>query len=355
MTNAGATPNLQMVDTVVNHIKTAALGAGVSDLFNFVSHQIVIAPTLYKDIAIAATVTDPDHAHFTAHALAFTAPLTASNSVASIFEYAQITNPHPLALVSSGNPTGALPTKSLPGSMGTIVDQPAAAAAITAGLTTGILEANLSAANTQTALSTTVAAAVAASLTQNGTNLRGPTNPFFSGSTPSAGSFQQSDGTVGGSSNAQTVGAAGAITGYIAEVTNAGDTTISAITKAVLTASVAGGARPYALAMAQAAGQALRWVAGGSVITATAAADIANAMFPSVTGFATLAQLTNAATFGITQAAAGVIGAGALGLNATGLTPGSGTLTVLATGNNNSDFYQHRSAAGTPVTDIFNL
>jgi hypothetical protein len=68
-----------------------------------------------------------------------------------------------------------------------------------------------------------------------------------------------------------------------------------------------------------------------------------------------LAQLENAVAFGINQAAAGVIGAGALGLNATGLNPGTGSLVIKATGNANSDFYIHRSATGTPVTDIFNL
>ncbi len=368
VTNSSLTPNLQMVDAVVTHIQAeAAIGGatGVSDLFDFVSHQIVIAPSLYRDIAIAATVIDPDHAHFTAHAVAFTAPMTASGAVAPIFEYAQITNPHPLALPTPGNASGALTTKAFPGSpVGAIIDQPAAAAAITAGLTTGILEANLSTANTQTALSSTVAAAVAASLAQNGTLLRGPTSPFFSNGVATAGSFQQSDGGVGTSTNAQTVGAAGAITGYIAEVTLPTDTTISAVTKAVLAAAVGGGARPYALAMAQAAGQALAWVANANfnsgnvnnaTYTAQAAADIANAMAASVSGFATLAQLTNAATFGINQAEAGVIGAGALGLNATNLNAGNNTLTVKATGNNNSDFYLHRSAAGTPVTDIFNL
>jgi hypothetical protein len=282
-----------------------------------------------------------------------------------MFTYAQITNPTPLAMPTLSNPSGALSAKAFPGpTVGVIIDQPAAAAAITAGLTSGILEANLSATDTQNALSSTISAAVAASLTQNGTALRGPANPFNApGDT--ALHFQQSDGGVGTvkSGTQLTVGAAGAITGYIAEVTNSGDATISAITKAVLTAAVGGGARPYALEIAQAAGQALRWVgglnvttaAGGGLVAGNPIFDIATAMASTVTGFATLAQLENAVAFGINQAAAGVIGAGALGLNATGLNPGTGSLLIKATGNSNSDFYLHRSATGTPVTDIFNL
>lgn len=361
----GLNPALQLVRTTVIHIKQEALAGNLNDLFDFVGHQIVTNTSMTKDIAIAATVVDPDHAHFIAGSVAFNNPLNASASVGAIFTYAQITNPTPLALPSLSNPTGALSSKTFPGQpVGAVVDQPAAAAAITAALTTGILEANLSATDTQNALVSSVTAAVAASLTQNGTNLRGPVNPFNApGDTTK--NFQQSDGGVGTvkSGVQQTVGAAGAITGYIAEVTNSGDSTISAITKAVLTAAVGGGARPYALEIAQAAGQALRWVgglnvstaAGGSLVAGNPIFDIANAMASTVTGFATLAQLENAVTFGINQAAAGVIGAGAVGLNATNLNNANGTLVIKATGNNNSDFYIHRSATGAPVTDIFNL
>jgi hypothetical protein len=68
-----------------------------------------------------------------------------------------------------------------------------------------------------------------------------------------------------------------------------------------------------------------------------------------------MTQLENAAAYGINAAANGVIGAGAIGLNATGVNPGTGTFSVSANGNTNSAFYQVRSATGTPVTDIFNL
>jgi hypothetical protein len=364
----GLNPALMMVQQVVTHIKTKELAGTTDDMMDFVSHQIVLNPSLLKDIAIAATVINPDNVQFVAHAVAFNKPLSAKDVVGSLFTYAQITNPTPLAAPTALNPSGALTTKAFPGpTRGVIIDQPAVAAAITAALTTGILEANLSTTDTQTALTQTVSAAMVAALTQNGTNLRGPANPFnFAGDTTKT--FRQSDGASATSiktGTQLTVGVAGAITGYIAQVTNAGDSTISAMTKAVLTAAVGGGARPYALEIAQAAAQALRWVGGASVdvnasptnqVVGNPAYDIALAMAPTVgTGFATLAQLMNAAYFGITEAAAGTIGAGALGLNATGLNPGTGTLVIKASGNATSDFYQHHSATGAPVTNIFNL
>jgi hypothetical protein len=248
------------------------------------------------------------------------------------------------------------------------MDQPAAAAAITAGVTTGIVEANQAAPssfNLQSALSTAVAAAVSASISQNGTALQGLTNPFNAAG-DTGKQFQQSNGSTWNgaspSSNARTVGAAGAITGYIAEVTQPTDTTISPITQAVLTAAVGGAARPYALQMAQAAGQAFAWVTqfAGTPDTTTASNTnpvyaIANAMASVVVQFASLTQLENAVAFGMSQAEQGVIGAGALGLNATNLNAGNGTLSVAASGNPNGNFYIHRSGTGTPVTDIFNL
>jgi len=392
--NSSLAPNLAMVDAVVTHIKSEALsGAGIQDLFDFVGHQIILNPTLTNDIATAATVVDPDNAHFIAHSVAFNAttatnPTGATSSIASIFKYAQIVNPTPYLVPSISNPTGApAGSKSFPGPSvkGKILDQPAAAAAITAGLVTGILEANLdktqltqstttsSVPLTTSALTSAVAAAVANSITAtSATYLRGMTFPF-NNTGDTAKQFVQSDGTASGAPNLntttfgtrseQTFGAAGAITGYIAQVTTLNDSTISPVTAAVLTASVGGNARLFALEIAQAAGQALRWVGGINVSTALSGAlsagnpafDIASAMAPTEVGYANLAQLENAVAFGINQAAAGVIGAGALGLNATGLNPGTGTLNIKATGNANSDFYQVRSATGTPVTDIFNL
>ena len=269
VTNPNVEANLTMVDAVVSHIKMEATGAlpgGFNDLFDFIGHQIILSPSLTKDIAIAATVIDPDQAHFVAHSVAFNNPTAVSNSVASIFAYAQITSPTPYGLPTSPGSSGAFaPGKVFPGvTKGAIIDMPAAAAAITAGLTTGIIEANLSPAATQSALMSTVTNAVTASLAEMGAYLKGPTNPFFQtgvGALP--GQFQQSNGTTGGSSPQQTLGYAGAITGYVAEVTVLNQVTISDMTKAVLTAAVGGTAKQYALQIAQAAGQAFAWVAGG--------------------------------------------------------------------------------------------
>ncbi|HEY3900162.1 MAG TPA: hypothetical protein VGM54_16255 [Chthoniobacter sp.] len=373
--NSGVGANLQIVDTVVTHLQNEALGvgsSGVGDIFGYISQQVVVAPTLTRSIAVAATVTDPDHAHFIAKAIAYQAPMTVYTTVASIFNYAQITNPHPLVLTNSTSFAGAVgSSKTYPGNFGAIMDQPAAAAAITAGLTDGIIASNqaLPISNLTTALSTAVAAAVSASITQNNTTLLGLTNPFNNtGDTTKL--FQQSNGTTWNgatpayttASQSRTVGAAGAITGFIAEVTQPTDTTISPITQAVLTAAVGGAARNYSLQIAQAAGQAFAWVTqfSGTPDTSTASNTnpvyaIAEAMAPTVTGFATLAQLENAVAFGMNQAEIGAIGAGALGLNATNLNAGNGSLVVKATLNANSDFYIHRSGTGTPVTDIFNL
>ena len=342
------------------------------DLFDYVGHQIALAPSLTGDVVIAAIVTDPDNAHYVAHSVAFNAPSVASSTVASIFTYAQITDPQPYGLPTLPSPSGAFAgTKTFAGQLGAIIDQPAAAAAITAGLTTGILEANLSPADTQTDLSSVVAQAVIASLAQNATFLKGPVaghvfnytgNSTGSGGADTTKGFQQSNGTSGGSTTQQTLGMAGAITGYIAEVTNVGDTTISAITKAVLTAAVGGNAKPYALQIAQAAGQAFAWVAYPLQNAPTTIAqvvgnpifDIAAAVFAAAGGNSfSLTQVQFAVQFGISQANAGVIGAGALGLNATGLN--GGILLIKAQGNQNADYYIQRSAAGTPVTDIFSL
>src|SRR5581483_10630174 len=201
--------------------------------------------------------------------------------------------------------------------------------------------------------------------------LQGPTSPFNAtnaASTGYASYFRQSNGlglgtiyTSGG--NTRTVGAAGAVTGFVAQLTYYGDSTITATTAAVLTAAT-NVARGYALQIAQAAGQAFAWVAAGpgagSTFTTTndptlsptaqvagnVAYDIAVAV---LAGNATNAnpssvvtpiqQLMYAAYFGITEANNGTIGAGALGLNATGLS--NNTLQVAPAGNAKSDFYQH--------------
>ncbi|MEI9896279.1 MAG: hypothetical protein WDN28_21055 [Chthoniobacter sp.] len=132
-------------------------------------------------------------------------------------------------------------------------------------------------------------------------------------------------------------------------------------------------AKAYGLQIAQAAAQAFAWVSGGSGTFPTSGFslapsdlhsgnpvyDIALALStvvsnPNPTSTLTLMQqLETRPYFGIVQANHGTIGAGALGLNAKGLT--DDTLVVAPSGNAKGDFYQHYSATGTPVTNIFNL
>ena len=364
--------NLRLVGEVATYARQNSL-TGTTDVLDYVGRQVLANPTLTNDVATAWTVVDPNHAHYVSHAVAFNNPTAASATVRSVFLYTQITSPTPFIQPTLGNPSGAVGAKAyLSGTKGTIIDQPAAAAAITAGYVTGILEANLSPAAERSAIIATVSTAVSAAVVQENALLKGPALPFNFGGDSNGNTiadnlegFRQSNGNGGLVSGARTVGAAGAITGYIAQTTKLGDTSIvkagetasnaGSVAFAVLQASVLGNVRPYALEIAQAAAQALRWVGGASVSAnaAQAAADIANAIAPNVVGVYSLAQLTTAALFGITEAANGTIGAGALGLNAQGLD--NGTITVRASGNNNSDFYVHRTATGAPVTDIFNL
>lgn len=376
---AGKDQTLRLVRDVADYLKTNSI-AETLDILDYVGHQIIDNPTLTRDIAEASVVIDPNHSHFIAHAVGFNNPTNAASAIVGIFKYSQVTSPAVFDRPNAGNPSGApLGAKAyLSGTKGVVIDQPAVAAAITAGIVSGILEGLPSAsqdAARKSALISTVQNAVASAINQNNTNLQGPANPFNFGGDSNPGinpaadtteNFRQSNGGVGTikSGVVRTVGAAGAITGYIAQVTKAGDTSIvkytsgetatvaGSVTFAVLQAAASGGARIYALEIAQAAAQALRWI-GGAGVGAQAATDIANAMAPVTGGFATFAQLFHAATFGIAEAANGTIGAGALGLNATGLD--AGTAVVRAAGNANADFYVHRSATGTPVTDVLNL
>jgi len=412
--NNTAAQALAEVGKVASQAKANALSPTVQVL-PYVGTEVATNPTLTNDIATAWTVVDPDHAHYVATAVAFNSPANASGSVQFVFRYAQITNATPYAQPRGPSGTaasGLLTAKSFPGTLGTIIDQPAAAAAITAGYVSGILQSDPTfrfgvsgTASTATVnnLKSTVAQAVIASVIQGNVNLQGPSptvpvansnavfNDYSYLSQPHSFTYQtyfrQNNGL--GISNTdvftsstgnpfqsnRTTGAAGAVTGFVAQLTYLGDTTISATTTAVLT-SAANSARQYGLQIAQAAAQAFAWVSAGpsanSVFAITPAAatnqtpgnvvyDIAEAvLLGSVTNYNTgvgspslLQQLMNAAYFGITEANNGTIGAGALGLNATGLT--NGTLKIAPVGNAKSDFYQHASVTGTPVTNIFNL
>lgn len=383
--NSNAPTTLIEVAKIAGIAKSNALNPAYLQVFGYVGTEIIAYPTLTKEIASAWTVVDPDHAHWVAASVGFSSPNTAANAVASVFQYTQITNPAPLAQPTSTNPTGALTAKSFPGVRGVIIDQPAAAAAITAGFVTGVIESDptfrfgvgtsaISAA-TKTNLLNVVGAAVIASTSQSGVNLQGSASPFNDTNAASAGYvsyFRQSDGASTTSyftsgANTRSTGVAGAVTGFVSQLTYYGDSTISPITAAVITAA-GNNAKGFGLQIAQAAAQAFAWVSAGpgagstfvfnvanpetNQVAGNVVYDIAKALSGVVTG-STIQQLMYAAYFGITEANNGTIGAGALGLNAKGLT--DGTLKIAPAGNAKADFYQHSSATGTPVTNIFNL
>jgi hypothetical protein len=408
--NNAVSQSLAEVEKVASQAKANALTPTVQ-VFAYVGSEVIANPTLSIDIATAWTVVDPDHAHFVATSIGFNSPTNAAGTVPYVFRYAQITNTTPYAQPTgtTGNAaSGLLTSKSFPGSRGTIIDQPAAAAAITAGYVTGILEADSTfrfgvpgahSSATVTNLQNTVQAAVLASLSQGNVYLQGPTaSPFntsyaslpaYAGFPTYPSYFRQNNGLGTGDANIFTTtgltpnvsnrssGVAGAVTGFVAQLTYYGDTTINSITAAVL-ASAGNSAKAYGLQIAQAAAQAFAWVAAGPADGSTfndfaetsghPIYDIANALLPyvtnpntGVTGAPTLLQqLMNAAYFGISEANKGTIGAGALGLNAFGpnagnLDAGDGSLKVAPFGNPKSEFYKHASATGTPVTNIFNL
>ena len=213
--------------------------------------------------------------------------------------------------------------------------------AILAALTTGILEATqLSAADRKSSLQGVVIESVKALV-----------NPLFNG--PVA-NFAQSNGTVGGSSLTFPKGVAGGITGFVAQMVNPADTTISAdVTNALFQASYNAGlltGTAYTLDIAQAAGQAYGWVSGITAINNPAAAAavssaIANAVRNGYPVLA-LANIQNAVDFGISQANGGV-GAAVPGVGAGGLRD------IIF--NPAAPFYDHHSAQGRPVSNIFSL
>lgn len=280
------------VDTAV-HVNTS-----VSDLFEFVSHLTQQNPKFAADIATGAVGVAPSYAHVTAHAVGFASPLKAAKAVPVLFGYT----------------VGSTVVKT-----GNIDNSVAAAAAITAGVTCGILEAKSS--KEASALKATIAAAVKAAIGLEGNGAEG------------AGQFRQSDGTASGFATVTQKGPAGVITGYISQEVDAtvnqlpGGATGTIGT--VLTAAVKK-AKGYALEIAQAAAQAIRSISPN--FTSDLGGALATAISNGGSAFGS-GQIQNAISFGITEAAAGRVGAGAAGvLN-----------------------YAHFNCTGSPVTSIFEL
>lgn len=312
---------LNIAYTVANHI-----AASNGDLTSFVGYQVQQNIANVADVTAAAVAVDPNQAHFIARAVAYSDPQTAYSAVKSLFAYAQIT------------------THGQNSSPSTPIDETSAAAAISAGFTIGIIEASTSpsmqaAGAVQNALSNGIQAAVLAAVSQSGVALQGATLASSLGTNTTT------------STNKKSVGAAGVITGFMAQTLSPGDTAIGqssatllsqAVIDAALKAAVQNGGATYALQMAQAAGQAFGYVSGytgpgavtanlNSTQITSIATEIGNDLYTA--GGVALQNLINAAIFGLNQGQKGIAGAGATGIN---------------------NYGQH-SATGTPVTDIFNL
>ena len=287
-----------------------------------VGRQILDNPTYAKQITAAATVVLPQFSHFIAHTVAFNQPKTASDSVAGIFLHSQITVPGKMAFG----------------------DRPAAAAAITGALTTGILESILPAADRKSALQGVVVEAVKALV-----------NPLYNDAQGGPAAFKQSDGGVGTFTLVKSKGVAGGITGFTAQMVNPGvnaidSDTLNALFQASYNAGILTGTT-YTLDIAQAAGQAFGWVTGvaTSAAGAVVADQIANAVrngYPVLS----LASIRNAVDFGINQAAGGEI------VGNVARTPGAGAGGLRdVIFNPSAPYYDHHSASGRPVSNIFSL
>lgn len=313
--------NLAVAGDVAKFIRTNGL---LTDIQAYIGEKVVANPSFVADIATAGTVSIPTFSHYVAHAIAFNAPKQAYLAATGILQHSLITATAGVAGVDRL----------------TMGDRPAAVAAISAALATGIIESrDLSVADRRIALRDAVKFTV--------TGL-GPTHSVYNaqpGSPAADLSFQRSDGNVGTFTTGPAKGVAGAVTGFVAQLAKPGavslvDQNFIDITTALSAIAAAVGSGGFNIDIAQAAAQAIGWVSG-QVAPAGVAAAIANAVFAGYGPGATLVQLTNAATFGLTQAngGAGAPGAGAAGLRQTTLDP----------------YYSHSSASGNPVSNILSL
>ena len=311
--------NLAVAGEVAGFIKTNGLA---TDIQAYIGAKVLENPSFVADIATAGTVSIPKFSHFVAHAIAFNAPQQAYLAAAGILQHSLIT-------ATTGTP--GVDRLALGG-------RPAAVAAISAALTTGIVEnRDLSVADKRIALTNAVRSTVKA---------LGPTYTAYNaqpGSPVEDRLFKQSNGGVGTFTTGPAKGVAGAVTGFVAQLVNANDTTVSLdITKALTAISAAVGSGGFKLDIAQAAAQAFGWVSG-QVAPAGVATAIANAVFAGYGPGHTLVQLTNAANFGLAQANGGGIGA----------VPGAGAAGLRWT--TSDPFYSHKSASGDPVSPILSL
>ena len=325
----------QTAMTIVADVASSAKADPTGDIQKTIGHQILDNPTYVKEIATAATVVLPQFSHVIAHTVAFNAPTTAYDSVGGIYLHSRISDASGVAGVSKL----------------AIGDRPAAAAAISGALTTGVLESTqLSAAQKSAALKNIVGAMV--------THLAGYTTKYDDQTGgPANFPFKQSNGGVGTFTLVKSKGVAGGITGFVAQMVNPGDhllatnpDLLAALLQATYNSKVLVG-NTYTLDIAQAAAQAFGWVSGAAnaAAAATTATDIALAIFNGGSGVP-LATIRNAVDFGFDQALGGEILLNPL------RTPGAGAGGLRnIVGNPAAKFYEHHSASGTPVSNIFSL
>jgi hypothetical protein len=316
--------NLALAGEVAGFIKTkVTAGLPTLDIQSYIGAKVLENPKFVADIATAGTVSIPKFSHFVAHAIAFNAPKQAWEAAAGILQHSLITAT-----------TGTAGVDRLAHG-----DRPAAVAAISAALTTGIVEnRDLSPADKQFALINAVRSTVKA---------LGPTYTEYNAQPGTAAAlFRASNGAAGagGVTTVPAKGVAGAVTGFVAQLVKSGDTAVSLdITKALTAISAAVGAAGFKLDIAQAAAQAFGWVSG-QVASPSVAAAIATAVFAGYAPGYTLAQVRNAADFGLSEANGGV---------GPGAKPGAGAGGLRRTAGD--PFYSHKSASGDPVSPILSL
>lgn len=303
--NRAKQTNLAVGGAVAAFVKT---NIATINIQAYIGEQILTNPILVTDIATAGAVVVPQFSHFIAHTVGFNAPQQAYQTVAGIINHSKI---------------------SIGGTLA-VGDRPAAIAAISAGVTTGILESrDLSAGNKQLALRDAVRSVVVAVVGATYNDVSG--TPFRRST---GGPNLVTDFTV-----TPATGVAGAVTGFVAQMANPGVYALPVVSDlyVALAAIKAASAVTLHIDEAQAAAQAFAWVTGGNTgQLAAAAANIAAA-------FGGTAAVTNAVNFGINEVVVnGNPGAGAGGLR-----------DLVA--NPSAPFYDHHSAQGRPVSNMFTL
>jgi hypothetical protein len=382
---------LTIANAVAMHIETNLVANNNNDISNYVGFQVAQNPTYSANIAAAAVSVDPNQANYVARALGYNNPQTGYLAIPSIFAYSQLTSK---LNDNGGVHIGESGTSGQPSNTSTKIDVTSAAAAIAAGYATGVVEAaqspTLAPSGTNTvieqALVNGVSQAVGAAISQNNTTLTGASflqAPNSLSALPGSPTITVNGSGVpsysGTNTSRPSVGAAGVVTGVIAQLVTAGDTTlggtaadatalnttpttalsiVNAILKATVftvqnglpTATLNATNNGYVTQIAQAAGQAFGYISGNGTNSnnMTTAQDVSVA--DQIAGDLTTSTSASnynlvlyAAYFGITQGQSGVIGAGAAGVSQNGnYSQNGGTNTP---GN----------PTGGPVTDIFNL